>query len=171
VTDDEPAFEEWEAPEALFSDAPIRERMLDVIVGLRTPTTVSAVADRVDCDPETARDYLGWFAEMGMVHQYPGRPVRYEVNRSYLRWRRVERIREALSEEEIVEELGSTRATIAEFRARFDAGHPDDVSLLAVDDDVEAAWEALSAWQSALERAALLDAARMGRTASAPVDA
>lgn len=171
MTDDVPAFGEWEAPEALFSDAPIRERMLDVIVGLRTPATVTEVADRVDCDPETARDYLGWFAEMGMVHEHPGRPVRYVINRSYLRWRRIERIREALAEEEIVEELASTRATITEFRERFDADHPDDVSLLTVDDDVEAAWEALSAWQTALERAALLDAARTGRTASAPVDA
>lgn len=170
MTDDVPAFDEWEPPEALFSDAPIRERMLDVIVGLRTPTTVTEVAQRVDCDPETARDYLGWFAEMGIVREFPGRPVRYELSRSYLRWRRVERIREAFTEEEIVEELASTRDRIEAFRERFDANHPDDVSLLSVD-DVEDTWEALSTWQTALDRAALLDAARSGRTTSPPVDA
>ena len=68
---------------SLFKSGPIRERFLDVIVGLRTPTKVSKIADQADCDTETARDYLEWFDEMGMVHRHDGRPVRYERNDAY----------------------------------------------------------------------------------------
>jgi hypothetical protein len=37
-------------------------RLLDVIIQVREPTTIAAVADRVGCDTETAREYLKWFA-------------------------------------------------------------------------------------------------------------
>lgn len=168
MTDEDPTVDAWDSPGALFDDAPIRERMLDVVLGLRAPTTVGEIADRVDCDPETARDYLDWFEEMGMVREHPGRPARHEPNRSYLRWRRVEGIRESLTEEEIVAELEATSETIQQFQDRFDAGGPEEVSLLSVEADIEDAWEALSAWKTARERAELLDAAR--RAQPEPVD-
>jgi hypothetical protein len=102
---DMPDFTDWEDPETLLMDRPIRERLFDVVLQLREPTAVAAVAERADCDTETARDYFDWFATMGLVREYSGRPVRYALNPSYLRWRRVERIRRTHTDEELYRTL------------------------------------------------------------------
>jgi hypothetical protein len=172
-----PDFSEWDDPEETLRGGPVRERLLDVIAQVREPTKVSRVAERAGCDPETAREYLRWFAEMGMVREISGRPVQYERNESYWQWRRVERIREEYSEAEIVDVLSETVDAIAEYRERFGAESPDDVSLVDRGDgtSVEEVWEALSEWQTLERRAALLDAARRAESPSSgdvgPVDA
>lgn len=167
-----PDLDDFESPDAVFKGGPIRERLLDVVTGLRTPTKVSEIADRADCDTETARDYLEWFADMGMVHRHDGRPVRYERNGAYFRWRRIDRIREEYSEQEIVEALSDAIERIEDYRVQFDADDPGDVSLIQASQDMstEAAWEALSEWKTLERRAALLDAARRNQpaTGSAP---
>lgn len=170
-----PDFTEWDDPDAVLRDVPIRERVLDVIVQVREPTKVATIADRADCDTETARDYLQWFASLGLVREHSGRPVRYERNESYLRWRRVERIREDYSEEEIREELQRTVRELATYRERFDAERPSEVSVLAVSRErpLEEVWEALAEWRTLARRAELLDAARRAKDAAsdvAPVD-
>ena len=174
-----PNLDELESPDSLLKGGPIRERLLDVVVGLRTPTKVSTIAEKADCDTETARDYLEWFDEMGMVHRHDGRPVRYERNDSYFQWRRIDQIREEYSKQEIVEALVDTLEQIDDYRAQFDAEHPNEVSLVDVAREqnmsTEAAWEALSEWETLDRRAALLDAARrndpVSGSRSDPVDA
>lgn len=157
-----PDFTDWDTPEAVLKGGPTRERLLGVILQLRTPTKVADIAAQADCDTETARDYLKWFTSMGMTREIPGRPVRYERNESYLRWRRIERIREQYSESEIVEELKETMAQLEEYRARFDTNSPNDVSLVdeSGESSVEELWEAVSEWKTLEQRAELLDAAR-----------
>ena len=157
-----PDFTNWDAPEEVLKGGPTRERLLGVILQLRTPTKVAEIAAQADCDTETARDYLEWFTSMGMTREIPGRPVRYERNESYLRWRRIERIREQYSESEIVEELKVTMAQLEEYRARFGTSSPDDVSLVDESGElsVEELWEAVSEWKTLEQRAELLDAAR-----------
>lgn len=157
-----PSFETWESSEELLKGGTTRERLLDVVVQLREPTTVADIASRADCDTETARDYLEWFAEMGMVSERAGRPVRYERNNSYLRWRRVERLRQQYSETEIVDRLQETLEAAETYRQQFDAETPDDVSLVATSRErpIEEVWEAVSTWKTLEKRAALLDAAR-----------
>jgi len=174
-----PDLDAFESPDSLLEGGAIRERLLDVVVGLRTPTKVSTIAERADCDTETARDYLEWFDEMGMVQRHDGRPVRYERNDAYFQWRRIDRIREEYSEQEIVDALGDTLERIEDYRAQFDATHPDEVSLVDATQEqnlsTEAAWEALSEWETLEQRAALLDAARQKDPVSGskpgPVDA
>lgn len=157
-----PDFDAWDEPDVLLTDQPIRERMLDVVFQLRDPTPVAAIADLVDCDTETARDYLEWFEEAGIVREHSGRPVQYTLNRSYLRWRRVERIQTDYTAEEIVDELETALAAIDDYRERFEAMDPDEVSLLEVadEDDLAEIWKALSEWKTVQKRAELLDAAR-----------
>lgn len=159
-----PNLDELESPDSLLKGGPIRERLLNIVVGVRTPTKVSTIAERADCDTETARDYLEWFDEMGMVHRHDGRPVRYERNDAYFQWRRIDQIREEYSRQEIVDALADTLEQIEDYRAQFDAEHPDEVSLVDVTREqnmsTEAAWEALSEWETLERRAALLDAAR-----------
>jgi predicted ArsR family transcriptional regulator len=163
-----PDLDELESPGSLLEGGPIRERLLDVVTGLRTPTRVSDIADVADCDTETARDYLEWFDEMGLVHRYDGRPVRYERNDAYFQWRRIDRIREGYSEQEIVEALSDVLEQIDDYRDRFDAADPDAVSLVEVSRDMatEDAWEALSRWKTLERRADLLDAARRDHPAA-----
>jgi predicted ArsR family transcriptional regulator len=162
-----PDFGDWEDPETLLKDRPIRERLLDVIMQTREPTKVAVLAERADCDTETAREYLEWFTSMGIVREHAGRPVRYERNESYLFWRRVEQIREDYSEEEIVTELSETVEAIAQYREQFDADTPDEVSLMEVSDGaIEETWEALSAWKSLERRAEVLDRARQEENTS-----
>ena len=159
-----PDLDGLESPESLLKGGPIRERLLDVVVGLRTPTKVSTIAERADCDTETARDYLEWFDEMGMVHRHDGRPVRYERNDAYFQWRRIDNIRAEYSEQDIVDALAETIEQIEDYKTQFDAKHPDEVSLIeanrSLNMSTEAAWEALSEWKTLERRAALLDAAR-----------
>jgi predicted ArsR family transcriptional regulator len=174
-----PDIDALESPDSLLRGGSIRERLLDVVVGLRTPTKVSTIADRADCDTETARDYLEWFDEMGMVQRHDGRPVRYERNDAYFQWRRIDRIREEYFEQEIVDALDDTLEQIEDYRTQFDATHPDEVSLVNATQEqnlsTEAAWEALSEWETLEQRAALLDAARRNNPVSGskpgPVDA
>lgn len=161
-SEEPPDFDDWEDPESLLNDRPIRERLLDVVLQVREPTKVAPIADRAECDTETARDYLSWFADIGLVREFDGRPTRYVLNESYYRWRRIERVRATLSHAEIVETLQGVLDEIQAFQERFGVEHPDDVSLLDVADadKVEETWEALSAWKTARSQAALLDAAR-----------
>ena len=174
-----PNFDELTFPDSLLTSGPTRERLFDAVVGLRTPTKVSTIADVADCGTETARDYLEWFNEMGMVHCHDGRPVRYERNDAYFQWRRIDQIREDYSEQEIVDALSDTIDEIEAYRTQFDAQHPDEVSIVDATQEqnfsTEAAWEVLSEWETLERRAALLDAARRngpvsGRK-SGPVDA
>jgi hypothetical protein len=161
-----PDLTAFESPDSLLTGESTRERLLDTVTAVRTPTKVSTIADRADCDTETARDYLEWFAEMGMVRRYDGRPVRYERNDAYFQWRRINRLREAYSEEEIVNALAEAIEEIDEYSAQFDAESPDEVSLVAASKTTatEAAWEALSEWETLERRAELLDAARRGHS-------
>jgi len=128
------------------------------------------VADLADCDTETAREYLEWFAEMGMVHRYDGRPVRYERNDAYFQWRHINRIRDTHTDEEIVNALSETLDRIEAYRTQFDADAPQEVSLLEASREMstEAAWEALSEWETLQRRAELLDTARRDPPISDP---
>ena len=174
-----PNLDELESPDTLLKGGSIRERLLDVVVGLRTPAKVSTIAERADCDTETARDYLEWFDETGMVQRHDGRQVRYERNDAYFQWRRIDRIREEYSEQEIVNALGDTLEQIEDYRTQFEVEHPDEVSLVDATQEqnlsTEAAWEALSEWETLEQRAALLDAARrndpVAGSSPGPVDA
>lgn len=103
---------------------------------------------------------------MGMVQRQDGRPVRYERNDVYFQWRRIDQIRAEYAEQEIVAALSEALEQIEEYRTQFGVEHPDEVSLVDVTREqnlsTEAAWEALSEWETLERRAALLDAARRG---------
>ena len=159
-----PALDRLQSPESLLKGGPIRERLLDVVIGVRTPTKVSTIAERADCDTETAREYLRWFDEMGMVRQHDGRPVQYERNDAYFRWRRIDRLREEYTDNELVDTLTDVLEEIEAYRSQFGVDHPEEVSLVEATQEqdltTEAAWEALSEWETRKRQANLLDAAR-----------
>lgn len=93
--DDPPSFEEP------FSGDDVEQCIYGTILYTRESTTVRAIAEQVDCDPKTARKYLGWFDDLGIVTRHDGHPVTYERNDAYFEWRRINQ----LATEHSVEEL------------------------------------------------------------------
>jgi len=166
---DPPDFSDWDDLGDALKGGSTRERMLDVIVQLREPRKVSTIANQADCDTETARDYLRWFAEMGMVRELSERPVLYARNESYFRWRQIERIQSQYTTEEIVAELAEITAQLNTYRDEFEADSPDEVSLREdTDTSIETRWEKLSEWQTLEQRAELLDVARRQQDPRSP---
>jgi Fic family protein len=64
--DGPPSFED------AFRGDDVEQRIYGTILQTREPTTASAIANVADCDPKTARKYLGWFSELGIVTRHDG---------------------------------------------------------------------------------------------------
>ncbi len=61
--------------EDVFSNDDVEQRIYGTILQTREPTTASAIADSADCDPKTARKYLSWFEDLGIVTRHDGHPA------------------------------------------------------------------------------------------------
>ncbi len=158
-----PDFDSWESPESLVSGERTRDDFLDVALQLREPAPISEIANRADRGEDSAREYMRFFNQMGIVKEFSGRPTRYEVNRNFIRWRRVEKLRNEYTESELIERLTNTDERVQEYRSRFDADSPADVSITRLADetgkDTESVWEEIGDWKTAETRRALLEAA------------
>lgn len=164
ATDEEaPDFDEWDDPADLVSGDRTRDDFLDVALQLREPTPISEIAERAGRGEDSAREYMAFFESIGVVRKFAGRPVRYQLNRNYLRWRRVERLRNEYTERELIERLTEMDEIVETYSDRFDAASPADVSLTEyadeTDRDTESVWQDLSDWKSAEVRRALLESA------------
>lgn len=150
--------DEWRDQERNGSS---RDRLYTVALELYDPTRVRDVAERADVSKETARDYLKWFAELGVVEQTGDSPDTFQRNEEYFEWRRVERLR-SLSPEERLERLEQLTKKEAEYRDRFEADGPDDVDALAHADydELEAVWRDLQEWRTVRRRIRELERAR-----------
>lgn len=141
-----------------------RDRVYATALQLYEPTLVRDVADRADVSKETARDYLKWFAEVGLVERVGESPDRFVRNEDYFRWRRVQRLA-GRSTEELERELKQLSETARKYRDRFDASSPDEVDALEHADytEVETVWEALQEWRTVRRRIRELERARRKR--------
>jgi hypothetical protein len=161
--EDKPDFDSWERPEDLVTGTRTRDDFLDVALQLREPTPISEIADRADRGEDAAREYMQFFESIGVVREFTGRPTRYQVNRNYLRWRRVDKLRNEYTQSELIERLTKMDEQIQEFREQFDVDSPADVSLTQHAErtgrGTEAVWMDLGEWKSAETRRALLEAA------------
>lgn len=158
-----PDFDAWDDPIDLVSGDRTRDDFLDVALQLREPTPVGEIAERAGRGADAAREYMEFFESIGVVRSLSGRPTRYQVNRSYLRWRRIERLRNEYTESELIERLTEMNDIVETYRDQFDASSPSDVSLTGhVDEsgrDTESVWNDLSDWKTAEVRRGLLEAA------------
>lgn len=160
-TDPPSLAEEWRAQQRGEST---RNRVYAVALQLNEPTRVKAVAERADVSKETARDYLKWFAELGVLNQVAESPDTFERNEQYFEWRRIQRL-QAQPEEELQEQLKELTRKERAFRERFDTDSPDDVDALehADYDDVESVWMDLREWRTVRRRIRELERARKGQ--------
>jgi hypothetical protein len=144
-----------------FEDGDVEKRIYGVVLGTREPTATGEIAEAADCDPKTARKYLSWFAELGVVTEHEGRPTTYERNDAYFEWRRVNDLASSHSLEELRRRVSDLTATITEYRGEYGADAPEDVDALEVDaSEVEAVYEDLADWATARHERRLYERAR-----------
>ncbi|SFL66931.1 FaeA-like protein, partial [Halogranum rubrum] len=81
---------EWEAE---LDGRTTVEKIYDVALQLAEPLRVADIADRAGVAPDTARKYLGFLTETGVVKKASDDPATYRRNDDYLEWRQVDRLR------------------------------------------------------------------------------
>jgi len=145
----------------VFEDGDVEQRIYGTVLALREPTSAGEVAETADCDPKTARKYLSWFAELGVVTEHDGRPTTYERNDAYFEWRRVDELASTHSWEELQQRVSELTDRITEYRGRYDAERPADVAVLDFDDEeIDAVYEELADWTTAERERRLYERAR-----------
>lgn len=158
-----PDFASWEEPSEVVSGDRTRDDFLDVVLQLREPTPVSEIAERAGRGEDSAREYMRFFEDIGVVERVTRKPQQYRVNREYLRWRQVAKIREEHTPKEIAGMLSDVIDRIEEYRDDFDAETPAEVSVAEYaeehEEPVEDVWRSLSDWRTDIERRGLLDEA------------
>ncbi|ELY66274.1 hypothetical protein C490_13104 [Natronobacterium gregoryi SP2] len=167
ATDDEraesPDFDALTDPKELVSGDRTRDDFFDAVLGLDSPATVSEVADRAGHGVDAAREYLEWFERMGIITQVTESPATYERNQEYLHWRRVQKLREEYTTDELLSRLETERERDESYGETFDVDSPDAVSITehASDTDraVEDVWNDASAWKTTRRRIGLLERA------------
>jgi len=130
-----------------------RERIYAVTTQLTDPTDVSTIAEQADCSPNTARDTLAWFDEMGIVRQVAENPALYRRNEAYFEFLRVDRLASTQTASELDALLAELRDQESVVAAQFDVEHPEDVTLDTTDPEtLEVRSDRLSEWRSLRQR-------------------
>lgn len=163
-SDEEPPdFDALTPIDELVSGERTRDDFFDAVLGLNEPATAGEVADHAGHGVDAAREYLTWFERLGVVTKVTDSPATYERNNSYLRWRRVQRLQQEYTAEELLDQLRTATETADSYAAEFDAAAPDEVSITdhaaVTDQSVEAVWETLTAWRTARRRIDILEQA------------
>lgn len=162
-----PAFDD------AFDGEDVEQRIYGTVIQTREPTTASAIAEQVDCDPKTARKYLGWFADLGIVTRHEGQPVTYERNDAYFEWRRVNRLAAEHSVEELQERVQELTARITAYEETYDAPTPGAVDAVAVaeasdEQTIDDVYSDLGDWATARQERDYYERARQQRGDTAP---
>ena len=161
--DEKPEFDAWEEPSSIVSGDRTRDDFLDVALQIREPATVSEVAERAERGEDSAREYMRFFAELGVVERVTERPERYRADRDYLRWRQIRRVKEEHEPEEIAELLSEVTDRIEEYRDEFGVDSPEEVSVSEYaeehDESIEEVWQKVADWKTDMERRRILDEA------------
>ncbi|QCJ45887.1 sugar-specific transcriptional regulator TrmB [Haloprofundus sp. MHR1] len=152
-----------------FRGDDVEQRVYGTILQTREPTAASAIAKRADCDPKTARKYLGWFSELGVVTHHDGHPVTYERNDAYFEWRQVNQLAVTHSIEELQERVRELTSRIDEYEDSYDATTPaavDAVDAAEARDGrtIDDVYSDLGDWATAREERTRYERARQQRT-------
>lgn len=102
-----------------------------------------------------------WFEGMGIVTRVTDSPTTYERNQEYLKWRRVQQLRNQYDDGEILGFPEDAAGRDESFAAEFDVESPDAVAIAAHAVDtgrsVEVVWREVSAWKTTRRRITLLE--------------
>ena len=107
-----------------------RQRVKDVIIGVRDPIPASKVAERAQCSSNAARKHLDEFVDLGVVQaRTDGGTRRYVRNDEYFRWQRANRLASTKSAERLLDELKELEERDEAFREKFEVSAPGDVRI------------------------------------------
>ncbi|RLM53720.1 hypothetical protein DVK02_12810 [Halobellus sp. Atlit-31R] len=163
-----PDFEALTPPEELVRGDRTRDDFFDAVLALDSPATAKEVAELAGHGVDAAREYLAWFERMGIVTQVTDSPATYERNQEYLNWRRVQKLRQQYSTDELLDLLKTESERVETLQSEFDVESPDEISITRYASEtghsIENVWERLSAWQTARRRVALLERALTTRS-------
>lgn len=115
-----------------FRGGDVEQRIYGTILQARERATSADIADRVGCDPKTARKYLDWFADLGLVNRHDGRPVTYDRNDAYFEWRRIDQLAAEYSLEELQERVRELTSRIGTYEDAYGARTPAEVDAVSV---------------------------------------
>ena len=165
TTDGPPPFED------VFRGEDVEQRIYGTILQTREPATASAIAMQAECDPKTARKYLSWFADLGIVTRYDGHPATFERNDAYFEWRRNNQLATEHSVEELQERVRELTNRIAEYEERYDAATPAAVDAIAVaeaadDRSIDDVYADLGDWTTTREERSRYERARQQRVSA-----
>lgn len=161
-TDGPPPFE------SPFDDD-VERRIYGVILQTRDPTAASAIAEAADCDSKTARKYLAWFAELGIVTERDGHPTTYERNDSYFEWRRINRLSASHSTDELAQRVDELTKRIRGYERAYGASSPSDIDAIGAaetraDATIDEVYADLGDWETALAERRQYERARQQRS-------
>jgi len=169
-SEEPPGFDVAEQFGTVVSEAPADERVYGVALQLHEPARVADIAERAECAPDTARRHLRRLAELGVVELVTDSPAAYRRNEAYFEWRERQRLADC-SMTELRDRLKTLVEREQEFKDRYDADTPANVSVLEhADDDIEAVWLDLSEWGTVRDRIERLDAVRRDRAADSAAE-
>lgn len=155
--------------EDAFRGDDVEQRIYGTVLQTREPTTASAIAERVDCDPKTARKYLGWFADLGIVTRHDGHPATYERNDAYFEWRRINHLAADHSVDELQQRVQELTTRITDYEDAYDAATPAKVDAIAMAEasderTIDDVYSDLADWTTAREERERYERARQQRT-------
>lgn len=166
-----PSSNEPASFEDAFRGDDVEQRIYGTILQTREPTTASEIATRVECDPKTARKYLSWFADLGIVTQYDGHPTTYKRNDAYFEWRRINQLAAEHSVESLQEHVQELTTRIATYEETYDATTPAAVDALTAaeendDRTIDDVYSDLGDWATAREERKRYERARQQRAST-----
>jgi len=144
-----------------FEGEDTKQRVYGAVLHAREPMTAAEIADRADCSDESARTHLSFYADLGIVIRHEGRPVRYERNDDYFEWRRVNRLSQDYTVEDLQRRVTELTDRIEQYRREYSAESPSGVDVLAFDaEEVDDVYADLGEWATAIEERRLHERAR-----------
>ncbi|WP_435066187.1 DUF7342 family protein [Halobaculum sp. EA56] len=163
AADGPPPFED------AFTGDDVEQRIYGTILQTREPTTASSIADAAECDPKTARKYLDWFEQLGVVTRHDGHPTTYERNDAYFEWRRINQLATKQSAAELQDRVRDLTTRIREYEDAYDAASPAAVDAVAAAEGsdertIDDVYSDLADWATAREERDRYERARQQRT-------
>jgi predicted transcriptional regulator len=160
--DGPPAFED------AFRGDDVEQRIYGTILQTREPMTASAIADVAGCDPKTARKYLGWFSEIGIVTRHDGHSATYGRNDAYFEWRRIDQLAADHSVEDFEQRVRDLSSRIEAHEDTYGAPTPaavdaGDAAESSDDRTIDDVYGDLGDWATALEERTRYERARQQR--------
>ena len=123
---------------------------------------------RPNATPKTARKYLGWFSDLGIVTCHDGHPSTYERNDAYFQWRRINQLAAEYTIDELQEHVRTLTTRITDYEDTYDATTPaavDAVDAAETSDErtIDDVYSDLADWATARDERKRYERARQQR--------